>query len=126
MFGMKDLEKALNSLGNKIAEATVEGIEKGAKIIADILAEKLDELHEREGELSLNRACNLSANWLKRHSLWSHRLLARISVFHTEEGRSILPGTTNIDGCGWLVVRRGLISSLEMDSISIRPTSCCL
>jgi hypothetical protein len=50
MFGMKDLEKALNSLGDKIAEATVEGIEKGAKIIADRLAEKLDELHERDKE----------------------------------------------------------------------------
>ena len=47
---MKEFEKTLESLGDKIAQATVEGLEKGAKIIADILVEKLDELHERDKE----------------------------------------------------------------------------
>ena len=48
MFGSDAIEKAMESLGTKVAKATVEGIEKGAKILGDIIAAKMDELHERD------------------------------------------------------------------------------
>jgi hypothetical protein len=48
MFGTDVIEKAMESLGTKVAEATIEGIESGAKILGEIIAAKMDELHERD------------------------------------------------------------------------------
>ena len=50
MFGVNEIVKAMESLGDKIAQATIEGIESGALIIGEIVAAKMDELHEREKE----------------------------------------------------------------------------
>lgn len=46
MFG--DLDKILGKLGDKIAAATIEGIEKGAEVLGKAITEKMDELHERD------------------------------------------------------------------------------
>jgi hypothetical protein len=56
MFGIKEIERAMESLGDKVARATVEGIEKGAKILGDTIAAKMDELHERDREKPDNSA----------------------------------------------------------------------
>ena len=50
MFGTEAIEKAMESLGTKVAQATVDGFESGAKILGEIIAAKLDELHERDRE----------------------------------------------------------------------------
>jgi hypothetical protein len=50
MFGTDAIEKALEKLSDKTAAATIEGIERGAKILGEIIAAKLDELHERDKE----------------------------------------------------------------------------
>ncbi len=44
----KAIEKGIDRLGKVIAKATIEGLEKGAKIIGKDIADKMDELHERE------------------------------------------------------------------------------
>ena len=38
----------MDKLGDKVAKATVTGIESGAKILGEIIAAKMDELHERD------------------------------------------------------------------------------
>ncbi len=43
-----NIDKAIDKLGDVIAKATVEGLERGAKIIAEAITEKMDELHERD------------------------------------------------------------------------------
>ena len=48
MFGSDVIEKALKSMEKATAKATLDGIEKGAKILGDIVAAKMDELHERD------------------------------------------------------------------------------
>jgi hypothetical protein len=48
MFGTDAIENAMESLGKQISKATVKGIESGAKILGEIIAAKMDELHERE------------------------------------------------------------------------------
>ena len=47
-----NLDRTIQRLGDKIADATVEGIEKGARILAKAITDKLDELHERDYERS--------------------------------------------------------------------------
>jgi hypothetical protein len=48
MFGADAIEKAMEGMSTKTAAATIEGIERGAKILGDIIAAKMDELHERD------------------------------------------------------------------------------
>ena len=48
MFGTDPIVRAMSSLSDKVAQATVAGIESGAKILGEIIAAKMDELHERE------------------------------------------------------------------------------
>ena len=50
MFGTDVIEKALKSMEKATAKATREGIESGAKILGEIIAAKMDELHERDKE----------------------------------------------------------------------------
>jgi len=44
----KEVEKIGNHIADKVALAVVDGFEKGAKILGDIIANKMDELHERD------------------------------------------------------------------------------
>ena len=46
----KAIEKGIDKLGKVIAKATIEGLERGAKIIGKDIADKMDELHERDRE----------------------------------------------------------------------------
>ena len=45
-----NIDRAIDRLGNVIARATIEGLERGATIIAKAITNKMDELHERDRE----------------------------------------------------------------------------
>ena len=45
-----NIDKAIDKLGEVIAKATIEGLERGAEIIAKAITDKMDELHERDRE----------------------------------------------------------------------------
>lgn len=46
----KAIERGIDKLGEVIAKATIEGLERGAKILGKDIADKMDELHERDRE----------------------------------------------------------------------------
>jgi len=61
MFG-NEIEKAINKLGDKIAAATIEGLERGATIIGDKIVAKLGEINDSKDEARRTSRSTRSSN----------------------------------------------------------------